>query len=75
MADPLAPRVEGDRLYGRGALRHEGRRWRPRSSPAATAAGRGLAGDVVVAAVADEEHASLGVQEALARGRARTRRS
>ena len=30
------------------------------------AAGRGLAGDVVVAAVADEEHASLGVQEAVA---------
>src|SRR6185312_7564616 len=29
------------------------------------AAGLGLAGDVVVAAVADEEHASLGVQEAL----------
>jgi acetylornithine deacetylase len=29
------------------------------------AAGDGLAGDVVVAAVADEEHASLGVQEAL----------
>jgi acetylornithine deacetylase len=30
------------------------------------AAALGLAGDVVVAAVADEEHASLGVQEALA---------
>src|SRR5215207_6495596 len=29
------------------------------------AARLGLAGDVVVAAVADEEHASLGVQEAL----------
>ena len=29
------------------------------------AAARGLAGDVVVAAVADEEHASLGVQEVL----------
>jgi acetylornithine deacetylase len=27
---------------------------------------RGLAGDVVVAAVADEEHASIGVQETLA---------
>src|ERR687895_686673 len=30
------------------------------------AAGLGLAGDVVVAAVADEEHASLGIQEVLA---------
>ena len=29
------------------------------------AAARGLAGDVIVAAVADEEHASLGVQEVL----------
>jgi acetylornithine deacetylase len=33
-------------------------------------AGEGLAGDVVVAAVADEEHASLGVQEVLGRVRA-----
>ena len=37
------------------------------------AAALGLAGDVVVAAVADEEHASLGVQEVLG-GRARRRR-
>ena len=34
------------------------------------AAALGLAGDVVVAAVADEEHASLGVQEVLERVRA-----
>ena len=34
------------------------------------AAARGLAGDVVVAAVADEEHASFGVQEAVAAVRA-----
>ena len=31
---------------------------------------RGIAGEVVVAAVADEEHASLGVQEALRHVRA-----
>ena len=37
------------------------------------AAGLGLAGDVVVAAVADEEHASLGVQEALRRRPGRRR--
>ena len=36
-------------------------------SPPASGRALGLAGDVVVAAVADEEHASLGVQEALAR--------
>ena len=35
----------------------------------------GSPGDVVVAAVADEEHASLGVQEALRARRARTPRS
>jgi acetylornithine deacetylase len=69
MAEPHTPRVVGGRLHGRGA-------YDMKAGLAAAlivcreAAGRDLAGDVLVAAVADEEHSSLGIQEALVTVRA-----
>lgn len=69
MAAPHEPRIDGDRLFGRGA--YDMKAGVAAALMAAREASRlRLAGDVVVAAVADEEHASLGVQEALRHVRA-----
>jgi acetylornithine deacetylase len=69
MAEPFAPRVQGARLHGRGAYDMKGGLAAVLLA-AARAAREGLAGDVLVAAVSDEEHASLGVRSLLRRVRA-----
>jgi acetylornithine deacetylase len=64
MTDPFAARLDGDRLYGRGAQDMKGS-LAACMLAAAEAKGRGLRGDVIVTAVSDEEVASVG-SEAIA---------
>jgi acetylornithine deacetylase len=62
MQEPFSARVEAGRLYGRGAQDMKGGLAAALAAVAALARGPKLKGNVVLAAVADEEHQSLGTR-------------
>ncbi|HYX85018.1 MAG TPA: M20/M25/M40 family metallo-hydrolase [Gaiellales bacterium] len=64
MAAPFTPRESGGRLHGRGAFDMKGGLAAVMLA-AAEAARADLGGDVIVAAVCDEEHASIGAEAAV----------
>jgi acetylornithine deacetylase len=66
MSRPFAPEIRGGRLYGRGAQDMKGGVAAMLGAARRIAAGGLHAGELVVAAVVDEEHSSLGA-EALVR--------
>ena len=66
MSRPHEPRIDDGRLYGRGAFDMKGG-LAAIMLAAAAAAALDLRGDVIVAAVSDEEYASDGVQEVVSR--------
>ncbi|MCR3752005.1 ArgE/DapE family deacylase [Lentzea californiensis] len=64
--DPLHPRIENGRMFGRGTFDMKGG-IAAMMVAAAKATERPLRGDVIVACVADEEHGSFGTEEVLER--------
>jgi acetylornithine deacetylase len=66
MADPLVPRIEDGRLDGRGSYDMKSGLVAVLVAAAELARGARLRGDLIVTAVADEEHASLGTEAAIA---------
>jgi len=70
MTDPFTARVDGRRLYGRGAYDMKGSLAAIMLAARRLSARRGLRGDLLVTAVADEEVASLGTSAVAERWRA-----
>lgn len=66
MTEPFEPRVEDGRLYGRGSMDMKAG-LASCMHALADAAEQGLRGDVILTAVADEEHASIGTNAVLER--------
>jgi acetylornithine deacetylase len=66
MAAPLTPRIEDGRMYGRGVYDMKGGLAAVLAAAAQLARGQTLRGDLVIAAVADEEHASIGTEQVIA---------
>jgi acetylornithine deacetylase len=66
MAHPLTPRVEGGRLYGRGAYDMKSGLAAVLVAAADLARGPRLRGDLIVTVVADEEHSSIGTEATIA---------
>ncbi len=69
VSDPFAPRVDGGRLYGRGAYDMKGSLAACMLATAEVKPRR-LRGDVILTAVADEEFASIGTEAVVASVRA-----
>jgi len=70
MTDPFSGRFDNARLYGRGSYDMKGGLAAAVAAMAALAAKPRLRGDIILAAVADEEYASLGAEELLRHTRA-----